>query len=167
MNIAEALRAELHNEAEKTHRYLSCLDEKHFSWKPHDKSRTLLELATHIAEIPEWVVYTLNFKELDFEKFEFESVEIETKAQLLEIFEEKINHAMKSLVNSKEEVFYTNWLLKNGSHIIFDMARVVVIRDMVFNHLVHHRGQLSVYMRLLNIKIPGIYGPSADEIIEI
>jgi hypothetical protein len=163
MKLSEPLLAELHHEAEKTKKYLEVIPTDSFGWKPHEKSMTLVRLATHIVELPSWLHYTLDAEELDFQKMDYTPPAITDQESLMKTFEDNLNIGIKSLINASDETFYGKWCLRNGDHIIFELPRVVVVRDMVFNHFVHHRGQLSVYLRLLNVKLPGIYGPSADE----
>lgn len=163
MILLQPLLHELQHEAEKTRKYLQIVPQDKFNWKPHPKSRTLLELAIHIAEIPGWLHYTLEAEELDFATLDYAPPEVTTGELLLKLYDEKMLLGGKALHNTSDEVLLGKWRLRNADYIILDMQRLAVIRDMVLNYIAHHRGQLSVYLRLLNVSLPGIYGPSADE----
>ncbi len=166
MNLATSYLHELQHEAAKTLRYLQVIPPVMFSYKPHKKSMSLLQLSTHIAELPGWVTYTIDADELDFETMNYQPPEITSLDQLLQLYSENLNRAVTSLQNATDETMQEIWRLRNGKLIILEMPRAAVLRDMVFNHLIHHRGQLSVYLRLLDVKLPGLYGPSADEMEE-
>lgn len=163
MKLSEPLLIELQNEAANTKKYLDIVPAKSFDFKPHEKSMSLQRLAGHVAELPGWLHSTINAEELDFTKIDYTPPVITDGISLLRVFEDNLTLGTNALKNASDETLRGNWTLRNGDHIIFTMSRMGVIRNMVYNHMVHHRGQLSVYLRLLNIKIPGLYGPSADE----
>lgn len=159
----DALIAELKNEAGNTRKILSKVPGEKFAWKPHDKSMAIGRLAAHIAEIPVWVNRTLEAKEFDFAGAPILRNTYEDSAALLQVFEEKQAAALLTLQNASDEILDEQFVVRLGEQIVFQMPRKVMIRNFAFNHLVHHRGQLSVYLRLLNVAVPGMYGPSADE----
>jgi len=159
----DALIAELKNEANNTRKILAKVPQEKFAWKPHDKSMTIGRLAAHIAEIPVWVNRTLEANEFDFGGAPMLRGTYEDSAALLRVFEEKQAAAVSALQNASDEILGEQFVVRRGEQIAFQMPRKVMIRNFAFNHLVHHRGQLSVYLRLLDIAVPGMYGPSADE----
>lgn len=161
--MISALTGEFKQELANTRKLLERLPQEHYSWKPHEKSMTLLRLALHIAEMTRWATFTVQQTELDFSKDYPKSPEIKTTSDLLSFFDQLKNEAITALENTREETLGENWTLRNGEHIYFTMPKAVVLRSMVFNHIIHHRGQLTVYLRMLNVPIPGLYGPSADE----
>lgn len=163
MSLNAPLIAELQHETATTRKCLERLPEKEFGWKPHEKSMTLGRLAQHVAEMTGWITVTINQDELDFGKEDYKPKPINTKAELLELFDEETRKAVAALEGATDENLMQNWTLRNGDQVFFTMPRIGAIRAMAMNHIVHHRGQLSVYMRLKNVPLPQIYGPSADE----
>ena len=137
--------------------------EKSFDWKPHDKSMTLGRLAYHIAENPQWVSVTVDKDEIDFAAKDYVEKEAKTTAELLKVFDESLAEAVKCLKNASDEKLMGNWTMRNGEHVYFTMPKIAVLRSFVLNHIIHHRGQLSVYLRILDVPLPQIYGPTADE----
>lgn len=163
MYIVNALLAELKYEAGSTRKLLEAVPFENFDFKPHEKSMTLGRLATHIAEIPHWATDTITSGEFDFAARSFAPRTASSKEELMKIFEENFQNAVAALENSNDELLNTNWTMRRGEQIFFTMPRKVAIRSWAYNHLYHHRGQLSVYLRLLNVPVPGMYGPSADD----
>ena len=131
-------------------------------WKPHPKSMSLERLATHVAEIPHWLTDAITTDELDFAKG-FVKNKVADKEQLLKLFDDSASRAMEELKKVSDETFLEKWSLRNGDHIYFTMPKIIVARNLAMNHLYHHRAQLSVYLRLLDVPVPGMYGPSADD----
>ncbi|MCX6165828.1 MAG: hypothetical protein NTU73_13370, partial [Ignavibacteriae bacterium] len=123
----------------------------------------LSRLASHVAEIPGWVSYTLDYDELDFGKFKYTPPEISDTSDLIKLHDENIEKAVKSLEKTKDEEFSKIWTMKNNEITYLSLPKIVVLRSFAFNHLYHHRGQLTVYLRLLDVPLPGVYGPTADE----
>jgi uncharacterized damage-inducible protein DinB len=132
-------------------------------WKPHEKSMSLGRLASHVAEIPGWVVHTLTADELNFNTGEWNPVVFKNNKEMLEFFDKNVTDALKVLDETTDEKMHINWALKMDGNVLFEMPKIRVLRTWAFNHLVHHRAQLSVYLRLNNVPVPGTYGPSADE----
>ncbi len=163
MSMNQALLIELDMEAGRTRTMLERVPDGKFDWKPHDKSYSLGALASHIAEIPNWMDATLNMDELDFETFEYKPPVATNNAELLQIFDECIAKAREHLQNATDEQLMSDWTMRMGDKIFFTVPKIGVVRDFIFNHTVHHRGQLSVYLRLNDVPLPGIYGPTADE----
>ena len=156
------LLQEMEQEAQSTRKMLSRVPDDKFSWKPHEKSMTIKQLASHIAEIPGWVSITLTTSELDFASNHKEPADVNSTVELLEYFEKSLAGGKTLLSKAKEEDLLPNWTMRNGEEIYSVRTKGEVIR-MSFCQTVHHRAQLGVYLRLLNIPIPGSYGPSADE----
>lgn len=163
MKLNEALLAELQMEAQSTRKMLASIPDDKLTWKPHDKSMSLGLLASHMADIPNWAVVTIEQDELDFATTDYKIKEYETTAELLKSFDENLAKAVKSLENASDETMMKNWKMRAGDVIYMDMPKIQVMRGFILNHNVHHRGQLSVYLRLNDIPLPSVYGPTADE----
>lgn len=162
-SIAAALIAELENEAATTRKVLERVPADKFGWQPHEKSMTMARLASHVAEMHGWTVPTVRDPELDFAKMDYKPFEPKSTEELIEHFEKNYSDAIEALKGAADEIWTEPWSLRNGEQIYFTLPKIAVMRSMVLNHIVHHRGQLSVYLRLNNIPVPGMYGPSADE----
>lgn len=162
-NIAPALLAEMQHEAQVTRTCLERVPADKFSWKPHEKSMEMGRLASHIAEMFGWTPPTMEKAELDFAQVDYKPFEPKTTEDLLEYFDKNVAEALDTLRNSPDERFMEPWTMRNGEKVYFTLPKVAVIRSFVFSHVIHHRGQLSVYLRLNDISVPSIYGPSADE----
>ncbi|MEI8278146.1 MAG: DinB family protein [Bacteroidota bacterium] len=163
MSLSKSLIAELKSEAAKTRKMLERVPIEKNDWKPHEKSMSLGRLSTHVAEVTSWVVKTMDAPELDFAKEVYKPVVANSTVELLKIHDDNVAKAIASLETASDDEFNNNWTLRNGEQKYFELPRKVVLRDYSYNHLYHHRGQLSVYLRLLDVPIPGMYGPTADE----
>lgn len=153
---------EVNNEAVTTRKMLERIPEDKLGWKPHEKSMTIKQLATHIAELNGWVGMALTSDGLDFASNPYEQAEVNTKQDLMKVFNENLEVAQSHLRSEFENKLGESWILRNGEQVLADMNKAEVIR-MALNQITHHRAQLGVYLRLLDIPIPGSYGPSADE----
>jgi uncharacterized damage-inducible protein DinB len=162
-SIAAALIAELENEGATTRKVLERIPPETFDYKPHEKSMSMSRLATHVAEMHSWAVTAVKEPELDFAKFDYKPFEPKTTAELVGLFDKSYGDAIEALKGASDEIWSEPWSLKNGDVTYFTMPKIAVMRSMVLNHIVHHRGQLSVYLRENNIPVPAMYGPSADE----
>lgn len=160
MSIASAFLAELDVEMPTTRRLLERVPGEKGDWKPHPKSFSLAHLAQLVARMPGWLTGTMKETSIDLQSFAGYSNE--TTATLLAEFDRNVAEARAALETARDEDFSVAWSLKTGGHVIFTLPRVAVMRQNI-NHLVHHRGQLSVYLRLLEVPLPSIYGPTADE----
>ncbi len=163
MAMNMALIGELKHEASNTRKILLRIPEEQFDWKPHEKSRSLAQLANHIAELPVWIHYMMTATEFNFAGEPFKRLKATSQSELIENFDCIIQQAIELLEKTNDEELAARWKLSRGELVIFELPRKVAIRNMVMNHIIHHRGQLSVYLRLLNVPVPGLYGPSADE----
>ena len=159
----QSLIAELKMEAANTRKMLERVPTEKNDWIPHFKSMKLGNLANHIAELPTWIPMTMGTDELDLSKMNYQPVISKSSEELLAKMDTHLNEAIAVLENAKDEDFDKMWTLRNGDHVIFSLPKKVVLRSVVYSHLVHHRGQLSVYLRLLDIPVPGMYGPSYDD----
>jgi uncharacterized damage-inducible protein DinB len=162
MPILDALLPEFDHEMATTRRVLERVPEPRFDWKPHDKSMSLGELAGHLANIPFWCTITLRDTSLNLATLERNKPPT-SLAGLLEEFDRLLAAARERLAAATDPEFIVPWTLKHGDQEFFTMPRISVLRTFVLNHSIHHRGQLSVYLRLNNVPVPPIYGPTADE----
>lgn len=161
--IASAFIAEMQQEAAVARKCLERVPAEKFDWKPHEKSMAFGSLASHVAEMFGWTGATLQHPELDFAKMDYKPLDPASNEDLVEFFDKTVAEAIDVLRNTPDEVFMEPWTLRNGETVYFTLPKVAVMRSMVMNHIIHHRGQLSVYLRLNDIPVPSIYGPSADE----
>lgn len=163
MSYNSTLIAELQMEAASTRKILERVPIDQHDWVPHHKSMKLGRLASHVAELPGWITMIMNTSELDFAKYNSKHAKLGSNDELLAILDQHVNKALATLDDSTDADFDKMWTMKNGEHVYFTLPKKIVLRTLAYNHLYHHRGQLSVYLRLLDIPIPGMYGPSADE----
>lgn len=164
MAIKDAFIAELKHESSMTKKMLEKVPLDKKEWKPHEKSMTLGRLATHVAENTHWVSDIISIGEFDFMKnYNFNPPDASTTDELLEIFQKNLDKAIADLSTMSDEDLAKPWTVKRGEQVMFSTPKKVSIRSWALNHMIHHRGQLSVYLRLLNVPVPGMYGPSADE----
>ena len=162
MALVDALLPEFDREMSTTRKLLERVPEDRFDWKPHAKSFSLGALATHVANLPMWGEMTLARPEVDVTAGPQLSA-YSSRAELLAAFDRNVAATRSALAGTIDAELTVPWRLKRGSETIFSMPRSAVWRSFVVSHLVHHRGQLSVYLRLLDVPVPSIYGPSADE----
>ncbi|TWJ04494.1 putative damage-inducible protein DinB [Mucilaginibacter frigoritolerans] len=162
METIPMLLKEMEQEAQTTRKMLSRIPNDKFDWQPHEKSMTVRRLSTHIAEIPGWVKMAIATDELDFSDNPYKPEVINDTQHLLEVFEQSYKDGYSSLSETNESELLQNWTLRDGNKVYSVRPKVDVIR-MAFSQTVHHRAQLGVFLRLLNVPIPGSYGPSADE----
>ncbi|PQJ10920.1 damage-inducible protein DinB [Flavipsychrobacter stenotrophus] len=163
MNIIPILMKEMANEAVITRKMLSIIPEDKYDWQTHPKSMTIRQLASHIAELPGWAAMGLTTPELDFAATPYTPQPINNNAELLAFFEEKQNQGLAELEKATEEQLLEPWTLRNGEMILAKYQKHEVVR-VALDQTTHHRAQLGVYLRLLDVPIPGSYGPSADEL---
>jgi uncharacterized damage-inducible protein DinB len=163
MTIAEILLLDFDSEIANTRRILERIPENNPDWKPHEKSMPIGRLALHTARLPEFCTRILTTPELNMDTAKFPAFIFESTAQLLTELDRTASEARSHLAASSDEGLQTSWKLSYKGRTLADAPRMVLYRRMFLNHLVHHRAQLGVYLRLLNIAIPGLYGPSADE----
>lgn len=160
--IAASLIAEIEEEEKAARACLERIPADKFDWKPHEKSMPFGRLAVHVAEMFGWVDHTLTTDELDFAANPETAFEPKSTEELVAYLDEQLTKAKSRLAQTPDEAFMPNWTLRAGDQVFFTLPKIVVLRTVVLNHIYHHRGQLSVYMRLNDILVPSIYGPSAD-----
>lgn len=163
MSLNAALIGELKQESVNTRKMLERVPTDKLDWQPHEKSMKLERLAAHIAELPVWFERIINDKEFDFATAVFKREPKESSEEIVKLFDERLASAIKALESASDENLNDTWTFRRGEQIMFQLPKKVALRSMGFNHIYHHRGQLSVYLRLLDIPVPGMYGPSADE----
>jgi uncharacterized damage-inducible protein DinB len=165
MAIKDALLPEFDHEMASTRTLLERVPDGRGGWKPHTKSMSVGELAMHVAEMSAWPAMTLEQDELDFNPpggTPYRTPGFETAAGLIAIFDANVKASRAALARATDEQFMQKWALKNGGVVLMSMPRAAVMRSFVLNHIIHHRGQLTVYLRLLDVPLPSIYGPTAD-----
>jgi len=164
MMISQSLLPEFDHEMANLRKTLERVPEGKGDFRPHPKSMPMAKLAGHLAEIPTWASTTIDDDVLDFgAPGAYQPFVMESRAALLAHFDAEVKKAREKLASATDERMMGTWTLKNGAQQIFAMPRVAVIRGFVMNHMVHHRAQLGVYLRMNEVPVPGIYGPSADE----
>lgn len=160
MEIKEILLPELQQEVALTEKFLKRIPEDKLGWKPHEKSMSILELANHLAEIPSWITGTMEMDELDMDGYT--PAQFKSLKEIIQALKNNAAEAEASL-DKPDSDYLKNWKMISGGQIIIDMPRIHVLRSGVLNQIPHHRAQLGVYFRLLDISVPATYGPSADE----
>ena len=163
MAIKDALLPEFDHEMGTTRRVLERVPEADFAWKPHERSMSLGQLAGHLANLPTWFSIILERSNYDLETLDRRSTEPPSRDNLLQEFDAKVRAARACVVQRSDAEMLVPWTLKNGGHEVFTMPRISAVRGFVMNHSIHHRGQLSVYLRLRSVPLPSMYGPTADE----
>ncbi len=166
MALRDALLPEFDHEMSTTRRTLERFPEEKANWKPHETSMTMARLAGHIAEMPAYAVTAFRSDSFDFAPpggRAFQPTVPTSRKQLLEIFDKNVAEARAALAKASDEELHKTWTLLNGGKTFFAMPRIQVLRSMVLNHMIHHRGQLAVYLRMNQVPVPSIYGPSGDE----
>ena len=163
MTFTASLLKEMENEARTTRKMLQQVPDGKYDWKPHEKSMSIRQLATHVAEIPGWIPMILNTDGIDFASMEYKPASISNQAELIAHFEKSLADGQLALTAvTDEKLIHETWTMRSGEIIHSADSKLESIRH-CFCQIVHHRAQLGVYLRLLNIPIPGSYGPSADE----
>lgn len=163
MELIKLLQKEMEQEAATTRKMLSRVPADKFDWQPHPKSMSLKRLASHVAELPGWVEMVIDTDELDFENNPYKPRDVSSTEDLLSFFEETLKKGKDALDRADLKYFTKEWVLRSGDQIYSTDTKYEVIR-MSYSQIIHHRAQLGVYLRLLNIPIPGSYGPSADDV---
>ncbi len=166
MSYADSILPEFDQEMASTRKVLERIPDDKLDWKPHPKSNTIGWNAIHLAEIPGWLTIILNTTSLDVapvdgEPYRFPA--LGSRDEILERFDQNVAAARQAIIEVKDESLVVPWTLELGGQPVFTMPRAAVIRSMGLNHLIHHRAILLVYLRLNDVPIPGMYGPSGDE----
>lgn len=161
MKLIPILQQEFEQEAAITRKFMPLVPQDKFDWQPHNKNMTLKQLAVHIAEIPQWAEMALTTEGMDFADG-YEPTPIKSVDGLMNLFEESVQKGKEALQKADEEDLKTDWVMRNGDQVLMTMSKYEMIRHSL-NQTTHHRAQLGMYLRLLDIPIPGSYGPSADD----
>jgi uncharacterized damage-inducible protein DinB len=160
--ISSALLPEYDAEMANTRKILAIVPNDQFDYKPHEKSMALGRLASHIAEMPNWAAHTIQMDVLDIKPGQKPYL-AETREQMLTDFDKNVTEARELIAGASDEDLHKIWTFRYDGKDMMSMPRFAVLRGVVMNHMIHHRAQLGVYLRLNQIEIPGMYGPSADE----
>ena len=166
MSISASLLPEFDQEMANTRKALERVPDDKLDWKPHEKSMSMGGLATHLANLPIWTVFTINQDSLDLEPPGGRSFRVEEKRsarEILEDFDKNLTAARDALAGASDEELLKPWSLLKGGVTLMTLPKIAVLRSFVMNHVIHHRGQFTVYLRLNDVPVPSIYGPSADE----
>ncbi|MFB3853052.1 MAG: DinB family protein [Vicinamibacterales bacterium] len=163
MSLIESLLPEYDHEMGTTRKLLERVPEERFAWAPHERSMTLGRLATHLAEIPAWVEIAVSHAEFTMDAGSYTPRCLTSRAELLARFDTGVKAGRTIMAGRTDAEMLATWTLKRGEEPLFSLPKIGVIRAWVMNHSIHHRGQLSVYLRLVGVPLPSIYGPSADE----
>ena len=166
MSLSQTLLSEFDDEMAKTRSVLERCPEAKFSWKPHAKSGSMIWLASHLATMPDWTVLTLQQNSFDYAPPGVPPATPEpigSVKQLLATFDAGVAGARAALAGASDDTMLQPWSLLAAGTPVFTMPRAAVYRSMIMNHMIHHRAQLGVYLRLNDVPVPGLYGPSADD----
>ena len=165
MPLVDALLPEFDHEMAVTRKVLERVPDGQFEWKPHQKSMSLGQLAQHLATIPTWGKVAMSQAAYDLanDQRPGASGQLPTRNEILSLFDRNVSDARAALVGKGDGEMMAPWTLERGAHMIFSMPKASVWRSFVMNHLIHHRAQLGVYLRMHDIPLPSVYGPSADE----
>ena len=165
MAISKALLPEFDNEMKNTRKTLERVPDAKFAWKPHEKSFPMGALAGHLANLPSWGSLTLSSDSFDVapEGKQMKTPEFNSTREVLEKFDENVAATRTAIEAATDDELFKPWTLQSNGNPIMTMPKIGVLRNFVLNHTIHHRAQLGVYLRLNDIPVPSIYGPSADE----
>lgn len=159
----DSLMAELTHEAKTVRKHLERLPEDQLAWRPHPKSFTAGQLGSHLVDCIRWTEAIFDADELDMDASTFQPFDAKSVVELLAAFDTAVTRAKQAMTNTTDTDATGPWRLKMHGKVWFEKPREAVFRDMTLSHLIHHRGQLSVYLRLLEVPVPGSYGPTADD----
>jgi uncharacterized damage-inducible protein DinB len=163
MKISDALLQEFDQEMANTRKTLERIPEDKLDWKPHEKSMTLGRLAGHVEELVGWANTTITTESLNVTMDKYQPIIATSQKQILELFDKSVKESRAAIAGASDEHLMQPWTLAFNGQTVFTMPRAAVLRVSCFNHLIHHRAQLGVYLRLNNVPVPALYGPSADE----
>jgi uncharacterized damage-inducible protein DinB len=166
MGLSESLLPEFDHEMANTRKTLERVPHEKFDWKPHEKSMAMGGLATHLSNIPTWAIYTIDQDSLDLAPGgkPLPPAELaKSREDLLALFDSNVSKARAAISSASDADLFKSWMLMSNGNTILTLPKIAVLRSFVMNHMIHHRAQLGVYLRLNEIPVPPIYGPSADE----
>jgi len=162
-SLKQLLFSDLEHELATTRRVLERIPDEHLAWKPHEKSMALGGLGTHLANLVRWQVGMLRQDEYDFAANPATMSPARSTAELLATFDANVAELRAALADTDDDALGQDWTLRRGEHVVFKQPRRLVLRSAGLSHMAHHRGQLTVYLRLLDVSLPPVYGPTADE----
>lgn len=163
MKMKDSLIAEFEREAQTTRRHLERLPNDKLDWRPHEKSYTVSALASHIVECVSWADSIFNLDELDIDPATYKPYQATSASDLLKTFDDNVGACKQVLAGVADATLEQPWRFKMAGQLLFERPKAEVFRDFILSHIIHHRGQYSVYLRLLDVPVPGSYGPTADE----
>ena len=166
MSVAESILPEFEQEMASTRKVLERIPDDKLDWKAHPKSNTIGWVSAHLVEIPGWVEGTLTQESWDINPAggePYQRTKATSRQQVLDLFDKNVAAGRKAIASTSDEAFMKQWSLLSGGEALFTMPRIAVVRTFVLNHTIHHRAHLCVYLRLNDIPVPGMYGPSGDE----
>ncbi|HJQ67796.1 MAG TPA: DinB family protein [Blastocatellia bacterium] len=166
MAIGKSMLPEFDYEMASTRKTLERVPDDMFDWKPHDKSMTMGGLATHLANLPTWASRAINKDSFDMAPQggpPFRLTQAQSRSEVLDTFDKNVAEARAAIAGASDEALMEKWSLLSGGETVMTLPKVAVLRSFIMNHSIHHRGQLTVYLRLNDLPVPGLYGPSADE----
>jgi uncharacterized damage-inducible protein DinB len=163
MNLIDPIIQELTHEAATTRRLLERIPTETFGFKPHEKSMSMAELACHIADALGWTATTIDLDVFEMDVSDYKPFKAENTEDLLQGFDRNVAASLDKLRGVPNDRLMQPWQMKVGGQVVIEMPRIAVLRTFILNHLIHHRGQLSVYLRMKDVPLPQIYGPTADE----
>ena len=163
LSLRHAALGDVDHEFASTRRLLERIPDDKLDWRPHEKSSTLGRLATHVAELPGFALMMLTTDEVDFMKPMPKNAEARSRDEILRTFDQTSSALRERLNATDDETLRQKWTLRAGDHVLSSQPRAASLRTIGINHLIHHRGQLSVYLRMVDVPLPSIYGPTADE----
>ncbi|PWT87680.1 MAG: damage-inducible protein DinB [Blastocatellia bacterium] len=165
MGLSQSMLPEFDHEMANTRKTLERVPDEKFDWKPHDKSFPMGKLASHLANLPNWANVTIGMDEFDMapDGQPVKTPECRSTSEVLETFDKNVTAARAAIAAVSDDTLFAPWSLLSNGNKILSLPRVAVLRSFVMNHIIHHRAQLGVYLRLNDVPVPSIYGPSADE----
>lgn len=166
MGLSETILPEFDHEMANTRKTLERVPDEKLDWQPHEKSMAMGGLATHLSNLPTWAIYTISQDSLDLapDGVPLPPMQpVKSRSELLEVFDSNVAKARAAISAASDEELFKGWTLLHGGKQILTLPKIAVLRSFVMNHNIHHRAQLGVYLRLNDIPVPSIYGPSADE----
>lgn len=164
MSISQTLLPEFDQEMANTRKMLEVVPDAKLDFKPHEKSMSLGRLAGHVAELPNWAKTTVETEKLEMKRGDMKPNAPNSRQEILDRFDKEVKEARAAIERTPDAEWAKTWSFIFDGKTVFSMPRTACYRTMYMNHLIHHRGQLSVYLRLCEVEIPGMYGPSADEV---
>jgi uncharacterized damage-inducible protein DinB len=161
--MSQTLLPEFDNEMKLTRKALERVPDDKFDWKPHEKSMSLGRLAGHLAELPGFATAIIQTEGMNFDKGEYKPAVVKNRAEVLEVFDKNVAATREAITGATDDHLRQPWHLIYKEKKLFEAPRIAALRGMAMNHIIHHRGQFTVYLRLNDVAVPAIYGPSADE----